>query len=366
MFEPRQCLVSAIALSAASVLLVACTAKRNDEGNPAVAISSSIKMAIGGAGSTFINPIMTRWIEDYRQKEPGIQVTYRSIGSGAGIEEYKKQFLGFAASDAPLSDDQVNEIFPTIQVPVAGGPVCIIYNLPDLKGSVRLSPQTLAGIYLGKIISWQDAQIAGDNPGVALPKAPVIVVHRSDGSGTTNIFTSYLNKVSVDWSRRAGQGLTVTWPVGLSAEGSKRVTELVKETVGTIGYAELSYAKQNGLPVASIQNRAGTFVTPSPESASAAIEAFSAALAQDARSPIVDPPASAKEAYPISGLTFVLIPRDGTATEERQAIKDFIQYTATTGQSVAEELSYAKLPASLQQLDQKLLGGMRADGQPLK
>ena len=136
--------------------------------------------------------------------------------------------------------------------------------------------------------------------------------------------------------------------------------------MGTIGYAELSYAKQNSLPVAAIQNQAGTFVTPSPESASAAIEAFSAVLAQDARSPIVDPPALAKEAYPISGLTFVLVARDGTGTEERQAIKDFIQYAATTGQSVAEELSYAQLPASLQQLDLKLFGGMMADGQPLK
>jgi phosphate transport system substrate-binding protein len=231
MFGRCQKLTGAIALTAVSVLLVACTAKRDDEGNPEAAISSSIKTAIGASGSTFIDPIMTRWIEDYRQKQPGIQVTYRSIGSGAGIEEYKKQFLGFAASDAPLSDDQISDIFPTIQVPVSGGPVCVIYNLPDLKGSVRLSPQTLADIYIGKITSWQDAQIVRDNPGLALPKAPVIVVHRSDGSGTTTIFTSYLNKVSVDWSRRAGQGLTVTWPVGLSAEGSKRVTELVKETV---------------------------------------------------------------------------------------------------------------------------------------
>jgi phosphate transport system substrate-binding protein len=190
---PRHCLVGGIVLTALSMWLVACTAKRDDQGNPEAAVSSSIKTAIGAAGSTIIDPIMTRWIEDYRQKQPGIQVTYRSIGSGAGIEEYKKQFLGFAASDAPLSDGQINEIFPTIQVPVSGGPVCVIYNLPDLKGSVRLSPQTLADIYLGKIISWQDAQIARDNPALALPKAPVIVVHRSDCSGTTNIFTSYLN-----------------------------------------------------------------------------------------------------------------------------------------------------------------------------
>jgi len=238
-------------------------------------------------------PIMTRWVKDYQQKQPGIQITYRSIGSGGGIEEYKKQFLGFAASDAPLTDDQMNDIVPTIQVPVSAGPVCVIYNLPGLKGSVRLSAQTLADIYLGKIVSWQDAAIVRDNAGLALPKAPMIVVHRSDGSGTTNIFTAYLNKVSADWSRKTGQGLTVTWPIGLSADGSKRVAELIKQTPGTIGYAELSYAKENNLPVASVQNRGGAFVVPSPATAVAAIEASSDALARDVRSPSVDPAASA-------------------------------------------------------------------------
>ena len=219
---------------------------------------------------------------------------------------------------------------------------------------------------MGNIISWQDPAIERENPGVKLPRAALIVVHRSDGSGTTSIFSSYLAKVSPEWSRRAGQGLTVNWPVGIGAEGSKGVLEFVKQNPATIGYAELNYAKEKGLPVASIQNRAGSFVVPSPASATAAIEAFGESLANDARTPIVDPPASAKDAYPISGLTFLLASKDGSDAEQRRALKDFFQYTITTGQESAESLSYAKLPKSLQQEDLSLLAGLTADGQPLR
>ena len=222
----------------------------------------------------------------------------------------KQGYLSFGASDAPLSDDQAKEMPSVIQIPASAGPVCIVYNLPNLSAPLKLSAKSLSDIYLGNIISWQDPAIARDNPGVALPRAAVIVVHRSDGSGTTNIFTSYLSKVSHDWSWKSGQGLSVTWPIGLGAEGSKGVLAIVKQTPGTIGYMELNYAKQSGVPVASIQNQAGHFVQPSPASAAAAITAFSDALAKDVRTPIVDPPASAPDAYPISGLSFILIPKD--------------------------------------------------------
>lgn len=321
---------------------------------------------LGAAGSTFIAPLMASWVSAYQQSHPGVVINYRPIGSGGGIEEMKQGYLSFGASDAPLSDDQAKEMPSVIQIPASAGPVCIVYNLPNLSAPVKLSAKSLSNIYLGNIISWQDPAIAKDNPGVALPKAAVVVVHRSDGSGTTNIFTSYLTKVSHDWSWKSGHGLSVTWPIGLGAEGSKGVLAIVKQTPGTIGYMELNYAKKSGVPVASIQNQAGHFVEPSPASAAAAITAFTDALAKDVRTPIVDPPATAVDAYPISGLSFILIPKDRSDAEHQQAVKDFIGFAISTGQNSAEELSYAKLPDSLQKQGEQLLGQLTANGQPLK
>jgi phosphate transport system substrate-binding protein len=330
------------------------------------AVSSTVKTAIGAAGSTFIAPIMSNWITSYQQSHPNVLVNYRPIGSGAGLTELRKNLLGLAASDAPLSDDQISQMFPVVQVPVSAGPVCAIYNLPDVKSPLRLSGSTLAGIFLGNIISWQDPAIERDNPGLKLPHAAIIVVHRADGSGTTSIFSSYLAKVNPEWAQKAGHGLTVKWPAGIGEEGSKAVLEFVKQNPGTIGYAELNYAKENHLPVAQVQNRAGSFVAPTSASATAAIEAFSEALAKDPRTPIVDPPASAKDAYPMSGLTFLLVPKDGADAEERRAIRDFVTYAVTTGQDSAESLDYAKLPKTLQQQDLALLAGLTAGGHPLK
>ncbi len=355
------------ALVLGSLLFIGCNYKGEDAvPEKDFAVSPTIKTAIGAAGSTFIAPIMNNWISAYQQSHPSTLINYRPIGSGAGLSELKKSMLELAASDAPLSDNQISQTFPIIQLPVTAGPVCAIYNLPELKVPLRLSGSTLAGIFLGNIISWQDPAIERDNPGVKLPRAAIIVVHRSDGSGTTSILTGYLAKVSSEWSQKAGQGLSVPWPVGIGGDGSKGVLEFVKQNAGTIGYAELNYAKENKLPVALIQNRAGTFVAPSPASATAAIEAFSEALAKDARTPIVDPPASAKEAYPLAGLTFLLVPKDGSDAEERRAIRDFIQYAVTSGQDSAESLDYAKLPKSLQQQDLSILGGLTVSGQPLK
>lgn len=328
--------------------------------------SSTITTAIGAAGSTFVAPVMNNWITAYQQMHSSTIVNYRPIGSAAGLDELKKNLLGFAASDAPLSDDEIRQMYPVVQVPVTAGPVCAIYNLPGGTTPLKFSGSTLAGIFLGDIISWQDPAIARDNPGVKLPKAAIIVVHRSDGSGTTSIFSSYLAKVSAEWSHRVGQGLSLTWPVGIAAEGNKGVSEFVKQNPGTIAYAELNYAKEKGLAVASLQNRAGSFIAPSPAGTTAAVEAFADALAKDARTPIVDPPASAKDAYPICGLTFLLAPKDASDAAQRRALKDFIQYVVTTGQDSAESLSYAKLPKALQQQDLALLAGLTAGGQPLK
>jgi phosphate transport system substrate-binding protein len=309
---------------------------------------------------------MSKWVSGYQKDHPKVQINYRPIGSASGIEEMKEGYLSFGASDAPLSDDQLKELSPLIQVPASAGPVCVIYNLPGLSAPLRLSAKTLAGIYEGTILTWQDPAILKDNPGVKPPRAAIIVIHRSDGSGTTNIFTSYLSKVSQDWSWKAGHGLVVTWPIGLGAEGSKGILDLVKQSPGTIGYLELSYAKQNGVPVASIENRAGQFVQPTPGGAAAAISSFSDALAKDVRTPIVDPPASAKDAYPISGLTFILLWKDRPGADQQQTVKDFISYAISAGQDSAEELSYAKLPEPVQKQGETLLSQLTANGQPLR
>ena len=231
------------------LIVLGATSCHSDNSAEASTSAAAPESSIGGAGSTFVAPLMSAWIESYQHAHPKNLVNYRPIGSGGGLEEFKKGWLNFAASDAPLSDEEVKAISPTIQLPGTAGPVCIIYNLPGLERPLRLSPEALAGIYLGTIISWQDPAIVRDNPGVKLPRAAVIVVHRSDGSGTTNILTSYLSKVSHEWSLRAGQGLSVTWPIGLGADGSKNVLNLVKQSPGTIGYLELSYAKQGNARV---------------------------------------------------------------------------------------------------------------------
>ena len=224
----------------------------------------------------------------------------------------------------------------------------------------------MAGIFLGTIKDWQDPAVRKDNPGVSLPKTGIVVAHRSDGSGTTGIFTTYLDKVSPDWSKKVGKGISIQWPVGIGGKGSEGVTGVVKQSPGTIGYVELTYATQNNLPVASIKNQAGNFVKPSPEGTTAAIDAFASDLAKDVRVPIVDPPAAAADAYPIAGLTFLIVPKEGKDAGKSQTVKNFLNYVITDGQSAAQSLNYAKLPAALQQQDQQLLSGMTAGGQPLK
>lgn len=299
-------------------------------------------------------------------KAHDVRVNYRSIGSGAGLSELKQGLLTFAVSDAPLADSQLKDLPPLVQIPVTAGPVCVIYNLPGLNAPLRLSGKTLADIYSGGIVSWQDPAITRENPGVKLPHMAITVVHRADGSGTTSIFTSYLSSVSPSWSAKIGHGLDVNWPSGIGGLGSQNVLRDVQGQPGSIGYLELSYARQAGLPVASIQDKAGQFIVPSPGSAALAISAFHDALVQDLRTPIVDPPASAKGAYPISGLTYVLIPRDNRVAGQQRAFRDFITYAISAGQVSAEELSYTKLPAEIQQKSQAYLTELTENGQPLR
>ncbi len=331
-----------------------------------LAASAQSNVQLTGAGSTFVYPIMTHWVEDYQQKRPGVRINYQSIGSGGGIQQLKNGLVDFGASDVALTDDQLKQMpKPIVQIPESAGPVCITYNLPDLKKPLRLSGEALAAIYLGTVTQWSDPAIAKTNPGVKLPDQPITVVHRSDGSGTTGIFTTYLSAVNAEWKRKVGEGISVSWPVGLGGKGSEGVTGFVKQMPAAIGYVELNYAEENHLPVVEVQNQAGAFVTPTSASASAAIAAFHEQLAHDVRTPIVNPPASAPNAYPISGLTFLLVTRDGGDTAKRAATRDFIEYVITEGQSIADRLHYAALPPSIETVDHSLVGELEANGKPL-
>ena len=352
------CLRSRIAplcITLAMAVMVACNSSSSNSG--------SQTQALIGAGSTFINPIMTRWIADYQQSHPNVQINYQSIGSGGGIQQLKQGLVDFGASDAALDDTQLQSMPALVQIPESAGPVCITYNLPDLKQPLKLSAETLSAIYLGEIKTWQDPRLKKDNPGVDFPKDAVVVAHRSDGSGTTNIFTTYLSKVNPNWEKNVGKGISVSWPVGLGGKGSEGVTGVVKQTPGGIGYVELSYATQNKLPVALMKNQAGEFVEPTAAGATAAINAFQDELAKDVRTPVVDPPATAKDAYPIAGLTFLLVPKQGKSAARGTAVKDFVQYVITQGQNSAEALQYSKLPPGLADQDQKLLGELPGSGQ---
>jgi phosphate transport system substrate-binding protein len=332
------------------VLTVACNANHQ----PAQTIT------ITGAGSTFINPAMTRWISTFESSHPGVQIDYQAIGSAGGIAQLKQGVVDFGASDAALNDEKLKDMPPLVQIPESAGPVCITYNLPELQSPLRLSGPTLAGIYLGEIKWWQDPAIQQDNEGVRLPNHPIAVVHRSDGSGTTNIFTTYLAKVSSEWANKVGQGTSVNWSAGAGGKGSAGVAEAVKQTPGGIGYVELAYAKENNLPAALVKNRSGAWIAPTAEGATAAVDAFQRELVKDVRIPVVDPPDSAPEAYPISGLTYLLVLKQAKDEAKQQIVKDFVQYIITEGQAAAQSLQYATLPLSLAGQDQKLLGEIQA------
>ncbi len=330
------------------------------------ACNSTKTIQLSGAGSTFVYPAMGRWTADYQQAHKNVQINYQSIGSGGGIQQVKAGTVDFGASDAALTDAQLAAMKPVLQLPESAGPVCITYNIPGLQQPLRLSPEALAGIFLGTIKSWQDPVIKDANPGASLPTTGIAVVHRADGSGTSAIFTTYLTEVSKEWASKVGKGTQVNWPAGNGGKGSEGVTGQLRQTPGSIGYVELTYAQQNNLPVAAIENQAGHYVQPSPASTTAAINGFLSQLQQDPRAPIVNPPATASDAYPISGLTFLIVPKDGTDVEKRQALKDFIKYIVTDGQNVATSLNYAPLPDGVKQNDLNLLNQMTAQGKTLQ
>jgi phosphate transport system substrate-binding protein len=353
--------IKALASGAALTVCLASLSSCNSGGSG----GATETVNLTGAGSSFVYPVMQRWIQDYSQSHKNVQINYQSVGSGAGIQQVKSGTVDFGASDAPLTDEQIAGMKPVIQIPESAGPVVVTYNLPDLKQPVQISGENLANIFLGKIKTWHDPAIVKDNPGVTLPNTKIVIVHRADSSGTTNAFTTYLAAVSPEWQSKIGKGTQVPWPVGLGGKGSEGVTGQVRQTPGAIGYVELTFAAQNKLPIASIGNQAHKYIVPSAASTTAAIAAFADQLTKDPRIPVVNPPASAPDAYPISTLTFLIIPKDGTDAAKRTALKGFVEYVIGDGQAVAGTLQYAPLPDAVKQYNQTVLGQLTTNGQPI-
>jgi len=326
-------------------------------------IAGAATVNLTGAGATFPYPIYSKWFDMYHEKT-GVQINYQSIGSGGGIQQVKAGTVDFGASDAALSNARLKEMpRRVLHFPTVAGAVVLSYNLPSVTQPLKLTPETIVGVYLGKITMWNDKRIAAVNPGVELPNAPILPVHRSDGSGTTNIFVTYLSAVSSEWKELVGANTSVSWPVGIGGKGNEGVAGLVRQTPGAIGYVELAYAKQNKFAVAHIKNSSGNFVEPTLASTTAAAEGASAALAKDVRTPIVNSPAP--NAYPISGLTFLLIYQDQKDPVKAKALADFIRWAITEGQDVAESLDYAKLPAPVVKVNEATLMTLTVTGKRL-
>ena len=305
-------------------------------------------MLINGAGATFPYPIYSKWFDVYAKENPGIKFNYQSIGSGGGIRMLSNGTVDFGASDAPMTDQQLSEAPGKIlHFPSVMGADVVAYNLPGFTGGLRLTGPVIADIYSGKITKWDDDKIKALNPGVAIPSTDIVVCHRSDGSGTSYIFTDYLSKVSPSWASDPGKGTAVKWPVGLGGKGNEGVTALVQQTPGAIGYVELIYALNNKIPYAVLQNKAGNWVTASLDGVTAAAASVAGNMPADFRVSITDAPGA--DAYPISSFTWLLVYQKQTNKDVGAQIVKFLHWALTEGQKYAPELKYASLPAEVVQ-----------------
>ncbi|PYU27348.1 MAG: phosphate ABC transporter substrate-binding protein PstS [Acidobacteria bacterium] len=307
---------------------------------------------INAAGATFPYPIYSKWFDEYHKAHPNVQINYQSIGSGGGIRQLLDKTVDFGASDGPMTDEQLQQAgFKILHFPTVLGGAVPSYNIPGLSAELKFTPEELAAIFLGKATKWNDPAISSANPGVKLPAEDIVVVHRSDGSGTTYIWTDYLSKVSDEWRTKVGKNTSVNWPVGLGGKGNEGVAGLIKQTPYSIGYVELIYAIQNDLPYGSVKNAAGEFVKASLAGVSAAAAGTAKSMPDDFRVSITDPPG--KEAYPISSFTWLLIPAQVQDARKKSAIKDFLGWMLTSGQQFCEPLAYAKLPKEVVAKEQK-------------
>jgi phosphate transport system substrate-binding protein len=310
-----------------------------------VSATASAQMMINGAGATFPYPIYSKWFDEYAKVDPSVRFNYQSIGSGGGQKQILAQTVDFGASDGPMSDENLGKAPGKIlHIPTVAGAVVLTYNLPG-NPAVKLDGDTVAGIFLGQIKKWNDPKLTALNSGTKLPDQEIVVVHRSDGSGTTFIFTDYLSKVSGEWKQKVGNNTSVNWPAGIGGKGNEGVSGQVKQTPGAIGYVELIYATQNKMPYAEVKNTAGEFVKPSLESITAALSTGD--IPEDFRFSITNAPG--KDAYPICGATWLLVYEQQKDAAKGKKLVEFLKWAAKDGEKMAKDLQYAPLPDTLQQ-----------------
>ena len=334
----------------------------------AVAVTSfafaSDPLMINGAGATFPYPLYSKWFYEYSNANPGVRFNYQSIGSGGGIKQITAGTVDFGATDAPMTKEEMGKLPGAIlHIPTAMGAVVVVYNLDRVEAGLKLTPDLLAGIFLGKITRWNDPRIAERNRTVTMPNADIVVVHRSDGSGTTDIFTNYLTAVNNEWRAKVGQGKAVNWPAGIGGKGNEGVAGVVKQTPGAIGYVELAYAKQNRMTMASLRNREGNFVLPTLEATSEAAAGAAKSMPADYRVSIVDAPG--KGSYPIAGLTWLLVYKDQRDEAKGKALVQFLKWAIHDGQKMEAALEYAALPKPLAEKIDKTLRQINYRGKSL-
>jgi phosphate transport system substrate-binding protein len=300
---------------------------------------------LNGAGATFPYPMYSKWFSEYNKLHPDVQINYQSIGSGGGIRQVLNGTVDFGASDGPLTDEQLKEAKTKIlHIPTVLGADVPAYNVPGISGEIKFTPEALTGIFLGKIQNWNDPALTKVNPGVNFPNQSIIVVHRSDGSGTTYIFTDYLSKVSKDWEATVGKGTSVKWPVGLGGKGNEGVAGQIRQLQGSIGYVELIYAVENKITYGSVKNSAGNFVKASLDGVTEAA-ASAPKMPADFRVSITNAPG--KTAYPISSFTWLLVPEQAKDPKKGKIIADFLDWMVNDGQKMTNQLSYAPLPPNV-------------------
>lgn len=318
-----------------------------------------------GAGATFPNPLYQKWLSEYGKLHPNVRIDYQSIGSGGGIKQIKEQTVDFGASDSPMKDEDLKSApGEIVHIPTVLGAVVLTYNLQGIEKPLRFSPDVIADIFLGKIVKWNDVRIKADNPDANLPASDITVVHRSDGSGTSAVFTDYLSKVSPEWKEKVGAGTSPKWPVGLGGKGNEGVTGQVKQTPNTIGYVELAYAVQNKLPVALIKNRAGDFGEPTFEAVTAAAAESLPTTPDDLRVSITD--AAGKGTYPISSYTYILIYKEQKDATKGKALVDFLWWGIHDGEQYAKDLNYSPLPPDIVKRAEAKLNSITSAGKPVR
>jgi phosphate transport system substrate-binding protein len=348
-----------LALSIVSCLIFAagCSGERGGAAGGGVRLQ--------GAGATFPNPLYQKWLSEYGKAHADIKIDYQSIGSGGGIKQIKEQTVDFGASDSPMKDEDLKSApGELLHIPTVLGAVVITYNLEGVAQPLHFSPDVIADIFLGKVKRWDDERIKKDNPGVNLPAADITVVHRSDGSGTSTVFTDYLSKVSPEWKERVGAGTSPSWPTGQGGKGNEGVTGVIKNQPNTLGYVELAYATQNKLPAALVKNASGNFVEPSLDAVTAAAAETLASTPEDLRVSITN--ASGANAYPISSYTYILAYKDQKDAAKGKVLVDFLWWGIHDGEGFAKDLQYASLPAEMVKRAEAKINSITSGGKPLR